>query len=110
MLVFNFKATMKFINSFLNLGDYEFSKHEFIPRLIIYSGNTSIKCDSRYKPFDKEGINYLSLNRKNDLTLPPDESHLKSLDRTFPGTLLAVKIYLNEHHLKRKIDENGKKN
>lgn len=100
-------GTMKFINSFLNLGDYQSKKDNFDPRLIIYSGSTSIKCDNEFKPFDLEGSQYLSLNKNNDLTSPPENSHLNSLKRKFPGTLLVVKIYLNESHLKEKIKYNG---
>lgn len=101
-------GTMKFIQSFLGLGDYEDKKNGFTPRLIIYSGSTFLKCDNKYRPYVSKGVNYISLNKENDLLLPPSESHLNTLDRRFPGTLLVVKIYLNENHLKTKIENNGK--
>lgn len=101
-------GTMKFINSFLNLGDYEDKKNNYIPKLHIYSGNTFIKCDNDYKPFQVEGVNYLSLNKENDLLIPPEKTHLKGLNRKFPGTLLVVKLYINENHLLKKMNNNDK--
>lgn len=100
-------GTMKFITSFLNIGDYQDEKKDYIPRLLIYSGFTSIRCDNKFKPFRLDGVNYLSLNEENDLTLPPAKSHLIKLDNKFPGTLLIAKIYLNENHLSLKVKQNG---
>ena len=95
-------GTMTFIKSFLTLGDY--SDGSFVPHLLIYSGNTFLKCTNEFKPFNVEGVNYVSLNSSNDLGEPPEKSHLQSLRYKFPGTLLIVKIYLNESHLKKKIN------
>lgn len=100
-------GTMKFLNSFIELGDYQDKKKNYNPRLLIYSGNTMIKCDNEFKPFEISGDSYLSLNPEKDLSLPPKKSHLQNLDRRFPGTLLVVKIYLNESHLIKKIESNG---
>ena len=96
-------GTMKFIQSFIDLGDFQNEKEGIIPSLIIYSGNTFLKCDHNLKPFDIDGVNYLSLNPENDMTKPPKESHLKKLPKSFPGTLLVVKIYLNRENLIGKI-------
>lgn len=96
-------GTMKFINSFLNLGDYEDKNRGFNPRLNIYSGNTKIKCDNEYRPFTLDGSDYISLNKEKDLSLPPVKTHLETLKRSFPGTLLVAKIYFNEEHLKQKM-------
>lgn len=100
-------GTMKFINSFLNLGDYEDEAKGFKPHLMIYSGSTVLICDNKYRPFEIEGAYYLSLNKENDMTVAPESSHLRSLKNRFPGTLLTGKIYLNESHLKKKIEKNG---
>lgn len=100
-------GTMKFLKSFINLGDYEDKTKDYNPRLLIYSGSTTIKCDNEFKPFEIDGVHYLSLNKENDISLPPSKSHLKHLEGKFPGTLLVVKIYLNENHLKQKIENNG---
>lgn len=99
-------GTMKFITSFLNLGDYENKELGYVPRLMIYSGNTSLRCDNAYKPFMLDKVNYLSLNSENDLSLPPEKSHLKNLKTIFPGTLLVGKFYLNKNHLQNKIKSN----
>ncbi len=96
-------GTMKFIKSFLNLGDYEDREKGYIPCLYIYSGSTCIKFDNELKPFMSKGANFVSLNKENDITLPPEKSHLTSLKKGFPGTLLVVKIYLNEEHLIKKM-------
>lgn len=100
-------GTMKFINSFLNLGDYQNAAKGFNPHLLIYSGSTMLICDNTYKPFSIEGAFYLSLNVENDMTKAPESTHLKTLKNRFPGTLLIGKIYLNEDHLKKKIGNNG---
>ncbi len=99
-------GTMKFINSFLNLGDYQDNSKGYIPRLLIFSGATMLKCDNTYKPFEIEGVNYLSLNSENDMNKPPVSSHLMNLENRFPGTLIIGKIYLNQDHLKKKINGN----
>jgi hypothetical protein len=100
-------GTMKFITSFLELGDYQDVKKDFIPRLLIYSGNTCLKCDNKFKPFCIDDVYYLSLNSEGKLTLPPENSHLFDLDYRFPGTLLIVKIYLNKNHLNVKNGNYG---
>lgn len=103
-------GTMKFINSFLNLGDYEDNEKGFHPNLLIFSGNTMLKCDNKYKPFKIDGAFYLSLNSNNDMTKPPEKTHLQQLKSRFPGTLLTGKIYLNENHLNKQNGTNGNEN
>jgi hypothetical protein len=103
-------GTMKFINSFLELGDYEDRKKGFIPNLSIFSGNVHLICDNTFKPFEKENVYCLSLNPENDLNIPPRASHLRKLSETFPGTLLSVKIYLNKNHLDRKYGGDHERN
>jgi hypothetical protein len=96
-------GTIKFINSFLSLGDYEDESRGIKPKLLIYSGNTMLKCDSAFRPFKIEDAYFLSLNKENSLEFPPSETHIKTLDMKFPGTFLAIKIYMNEAHLKKKV-------
>ncbi len=92
-------GTMKFINSFVDLGDFEDIEKGFTPNLSLFTGYTQLICDNQYKPFKKESVFCLSLNPENNLNLPPKESHLKVLKKRFPGTLLSIKIYLNKKHL-----------
>ncbi len=99
-------GTMKFINSFLSIGDYEDKGKGYIPRLLIFSGNTAIRCDNKFKPFSIDGVYYLSLNEEKDLSSPPEKSHLIKLGNKFPGTMLVAKIYLNDKHLIQKVSQN----
>lgn len=99
-------GTMKFLNSFIGLGDYEDLDKNYNPRLLVYSGNTMIKCDTKFKPYKKDDIYFLSLNKENDIMKPPEKSHLKELQNRIPGTLLIVKIYLNEKNLLKKLSTN----
>jgi len=95
-------GTMKFINSFLNLGDYVNKEKNFVPNLSIFSGNVHLICDNEFKPFVFDTVNCLSLNPEKDLKKPPKPSHLKRLSQKFPGTLLSVKIYINKEHWDKK--------
>jgi hypothetical protein len=97
-------GTMKFINSFFALGDFEDNERNYHPELSIISGCTQVICDTKYRPFQVNGINFLSLNSENDLSIPPDPSNLKKLLTPFPGTVLNAKIYLNKIHLSKKIN------
>ena len=96
-------GTMKFINSFLEIGDFENQERNYMPKLSIISGCTHLICDNKYKPFREDTVNYLSLNFEKDLSILPAKSHLKTLPTPFPGTLLSVKIFLNEEHFNQKI-------
>ena len=101
-------GTMTFINSFLELGDFESTSHNLQPKLLIYSGRTKLKCDNKFKPFKKDSGFYLSLNNLEDMAELPSASHLETINHEFPGTLITVKLYLNKEHLHSKI-ENGNK-
>lgn len=95
-------GTIKFLNAFIEIGDFEDIRCGYQPILSLITGNTQLLCDNQLKPFLKDTVYCLSLNPENDLTLPPRDSHLKVLNDKFPGTLLSVKIYLNKQHLDKK--------
>jgi len=97
-------GTMKFINSFFALGDFEDDERHYHPELSIISGSTQVICNNKYRPFSVDEQNFLSLNPENDLLKPPDPSNLKNLKTPFPGTLLIVKMYLHNEHLRKKFD------
>lgn len=101
-------GTIKFINGFLYIGDY--NENGCNPYLKIISGNTILICDNVYRPFGEEnnGVStyFVSLNKNNNLDDPPDSKNLKHMDKKFPGTMLAVKIYINGKHLSEKIKSN----
>lgn len=100
-------GTMKFINSFLLIGDYEDKAKGYIPKLSIISGNTYLTCDRQFRPFMDKKEARISLNAQNSLNYPPEDSHLKNLPLSFPGTLITVKVYLNRSHIRAKREENG---
>jgi hypothetical protein len=97
-------GTMKFLNSFMNIGDYEDTALGFSPCLSITSGHTKIISDTKYKPFQKNKLYFISLNKENDLTTIPDKTHLEQKTDFFPGTILSVRIYINKEHLRKKVD------
>lgn len=99
-------GTMKFINCFFSFGDYQNTNKQQSPTLSILSGNTQLICDNKYKPFVTDNKCYVSLNDDNDLSLPPNKSHLKDLRYKFPGTLLSVRAFLNQDHISNKISNN----
>lgn len=100
-------GTMTFIRSFQEVGDYESEK--FTPKLLIFSGNTIVKCDNKFRPFKKGNRYFISLNNSNDMSALPEPSHLMTSHQNFPGTLLVVKMYLNKEHLYKKIENGSQK-
>ena len=96
-------GTMKFINSFFGIGDYEDVDKGYKPKLTILSGHTQLICDTKYRPFQKDQRFYLSLNAAKSLDSPPEKTHLKELTVNFPGTMLSVTIYLNRENLIAKM-------
>jgi hypothetical protein len=95
-------GTIKFITSFLDLGDYHSQERGYIPNLSIFSGHTHVNFDHTLKPVEKDGIIGIALNEQGDLRLAPDEKYLKVLKNKFPGTLFSVKMYLNKAHFDKK--------
>ena len=96
-------GTTKFINSFFAFGDYEDDERDYHPILVLLSGATQLICDNKYKPFERDGVFFVSLNSEKTLGKPPEKSNLKTLGYYFPGTVLTARIYLNQDHLKRKF-------
>jgi len=97
---------MNFIRAFIELGSYENKNKEYKPSLSILSGKTLLICDNTYKPYLKNNLYLLSLNPENDIDKLPDRNYLKKLPNYFPGTMLEIKIYLNNDHFLKKINEN----
>lgn len=95
-------GTIKFIKSFLNLGEFE--NDRFKPNFHIFSGFTNLICDNKYKPFEIEGRQFLAFNDKNSLLERQDPEYLRILGTKFPGTLFNAKIYFNEEFLNKKVN------
>lgn len=96
-------GTMTFLRAFLDLGDFEKRSRNLVPRLLLFSGNTKLRYDNKFKPYLKNDKHYLSLNEQNSLSLPPEKSHLGKLNVKFPGTFIVAKIYLDTRHLQSKL-------
>lgn len=101
-------GTINFINSFFEIGDYEDTIKDYKPKMQIISGHTYLKCDKKYQPYKKDGVSCLSLNPQKSLKYLPDPTYLKHQSGDFPGTMLFIKVYLNEQHLTNKQHDNGK--
>lgn len=97
-------GTIKFIKSFLELGEYENESHK--SKLHVFSGFTELICENKYMPYQKEGFNLISLNSQKSLTEKQDPQNLKELGIGFPGTMLNAKIYLNANYLDKKRNGN----
>lgn len=94
-------GTMTFIRAFMDLGSFNHKKYK--SELFLHSGCTLIICDTEHKPFELNDRYYLSLNSDKNLASLPSDKHLINLDEKFPGTILSVKIYLNQKHFKDTI-------
>lgn len=98
-------GTMTFINCFYSIGDYENKDRLISPQLSVLSGKTQLFCTNKYRPQQQSNGDFLlSLNKENDLTLPPDKKNLHSLRQKFPGTILSVRFCLNNEHMKDKFE------
>ena len=94
-------GTMKFINSFYELGNYVNQERGYHPVLSIHSGNTRILCDNTVKPIKDGNSYYIALNQESNMSNPPSQKNLFSLNTTFPGTLLFAKMFINRSFLIR---------
>lgn len=98
-------GTMTFINCFYEIGDYQNLERSLLPQLSILSGTTQLICNNSYRPFsDDKGNYFLSLNRDNDLTKPPDPKNLMDVKHGFPGTILSVRFCLSRGHIQKKMN------
>ncbi len=99
-------GTMTFIRSFMELGGLGDENPKYIPYLNIFSGNISLTCDNKYKPILNDNVWVLPLNKEQSLTSLPDHNYIKYYKENFPGTILQIKLFLNQDYFDKKI--NGK--
>lgn len=95
-------GTVKFINSFFSLGDYEDMKRGYRPQIMIISGKSCVRCDNEYKSFQRGSSWFISMNAEEDLRKPPSSRHVFSVPLYFPGTLLSVRVLIDKGHLDSK--------
>lgn len=96
------RGTPQLIEAFQTLGqtlDVGYS-----PKMILLSGSTKIVFDTRYrmqeKPVEGGMRRIIAFNEQNNLEDKPDEKNVSSIDGFFPGTLLALRFYLDRAFLK----------
>lgn len=97
-------GTMKFINAFITLGAMAEEEGKFMSDLNIISGHTILSFSNTYKPFIKDNLWQISLNKENNVSLLPDEKCLIYNQGYFPGTFLECKIYFNKDFFFKKIN------
>lgn len=101
-------GTMNFIKAFVNLGRFGEDNKKYKPKLNLISGHTVIECTEVYEPYLENGKYRLSLNKEKDLKKVPDRKCIFANSDYFPGTILQVKIFMNEENFSKIVSENGR--
>jgi hypothetical protein len=96
------QGTADMIEFFQNLGQTTDEGKE--PKMCVVSGNTYILFDRRHqmrleKTVNDEQRRIIAFNDENDLHLPPNKRNVKSLARKFPGTLMGLRLFLDQDYL-----------
>jgi hypothetical protein len=91
-------GTIKFIDSFLELGDSNLDKTS---KLNLMSGNTTIKFDGTYKTIVKlnnlgEDFKIIPFNNVGSLDEKPDQKFVTFVNNFFPGTMIYANICIKE--------------
>lgn len=97
-------GTMNFLDAFITIGGFGDDDKKFNSQLNIISGHTCLTCDNNVRPYDSGSMKLISLNRKQDQRLLPDNDYLTDNQEYFPGTILECRIYLNETYFNRKLN------
>lgn len=76
-------------------------------KLSITSGKCSIVFDGTYKLREvsyngKYKNKIIAFNEENDLKKPPDKRYVQSIQQHFPGTVIAMELYINKDLIARK--------
>jgi hypothetical protein len=97
------QGTADMIQFFQELGQSEAAQN--VPKMCVVSGRTHILFDTTYPMTLQETESgtkrrIIALNEDNDLRQPPDRNYVRHLKRPFPGTLISLRFYLDEAHLR----------
>jgi hypothetical protein len=80
-------------------------------RMCIASGRALILFDGKYHlrptPHGNEMLKIIAFNADNDLGKPPDKDYVHGLDTPFPGTIVSIRLTLDEKYLSKVAAENG---
>lgn len=98
------QGTADLITFFQELGQSDAAASE--PRMCIVSGRTHILFDNTYlmalQPTDTgKDRRIIALNDSNQLEEPPNPKFVRTLRRYFPGTLISLRFFLDEEHLRK---------
>ena len=97
-------GTIKLLDSFFEIGDYEDKGRGLEPLMLIVSGDTMVKIDNKYKHYKSEsGKINVSLNDTQSVYDPPKKSHLQGVKSELIGTLFSIRIYINKTNFLKKI-------
>ncbi|MBA2293131.1 MAG: hypothetical protein H0W15_11835 [Gemmatimonadales bacterium] len=80
------------------------------PKMCIYSGNTHVVIDDhvqlhRKRSGSTEERRVIAFNEANDLSKPPAPHSIRHVRRSFPGTLISMRFFLDRQHLRTMTDE-----
>jgi hypothetical protein len=97
------RGTVQLIEAFQELG--RTIDDSRIPSMVLVSGNTKIVFDGKYKMQEETMSNggrrhIIAFNKSNSLDERPDQDCVMKIDGFFPGTLLALRFYLDQRFLK----------
>ena len=75
------------------------------PKMSVVSGQTHIVFDDRYRLAPQttesgEKRRIIAFNDDNDFRKPPSDQHVRRLERRFPGTLISLRFYIDQEHLR----------
>jgi hypothetical protein len=80
-------------------------------RMCIASGRAFILFDGKYRlremPHGDEMLKVIAFNADNDLTMPPDKEYVHRLENAFPGTIVSIRLKLDEAYLAKISADNG---
>lgn len=80
-------------------------------KMCICSGKAYILFDGKYHlqevPRGDEMLKVIAFNAENDLERPPDAEYVHRLSYSFPGTIVSIRLTLDESYLSRLASSNG---
>ncbi|MDR2125512.1 MAG: hypothetical protein LBP63_01610 [Prevotellaceae bacterium] len=97
-------GSIRFIDSFFNIKDSQ--EADNISRMSIVSGRTRIVFDGRYcikekTNADGEMFKFMTFNDSGNIEDKPDTKYITYLKNYFPGTMISVKILLNDDDIQQ---------
>jgi hypothetical protein len=80
-------------------------------RMCVLSGGAYILFDGTHKirPVKRgqEELKVIAFNDDNDLHKPPDPKYVRQLRKSFPGTVISIRLTLDRNVLERLAQGNG---